>query len=232
MPTEFVAENTTGRSGAATESPERQMITLNGTRLYPGKTYRFDDFTSDVLKAMRDGLIQVQRSNGVVVSFEDLQEDYEIKSGTRTANVPTGNGGTRRVQHEYLELREKEEAQDEEVADEEAGRSGSDVPAEESEEVEEGVTEDEPEGSLEETEEEASEEDASTETEEELAFVEKLVESGEVTEDDLLSTVSMDEINSSSDLKASSAADILGDIDNIPESFVEEESRSTVTDVL
>jgi hypothetical protein len=226
MPTEFVAENTTGRAGAATGSPERQMITLNGTRLYPGKTYRFDEFTSDVLKAMRDGLIQVQRSNGVVVSFEDLQEDYEIKSGTRTANVPTGNGGTRRVQHEYLELREKEE-----VAVEEPEESGAEVLAEENEQAEEEAPED-VEPSSEEAEEEISEEDASVETEEEIAFVEKLVESGEVTEDDLLSTVSMNEISSSSDLKASSAADILGDIDNIPESFVEEESRSTVTDVL
>jgi hypothetical protein len=232
MPTEFVAENTTGRAGAATGSPERQMITLNGTRLYPGKTYRFDEFTSDVLKAMRDGLIQVQRSNGVVVSFEDLQEDYEIKSGTRTANVPTGNGGTRRVQHEYLELREKEEAQYEEVADEEAEESGSDVSAEESEQAEEEAPENDVDLSSEEAEEDTNEEDASVETEEKITFVEKLVESGEVTEDDLLSTVSMDEISSSSDLKASSAADILGDIDNIPESFVEEESRSTVTDVL
>jgi hypothetical protein len=227
MPTEFVAENTTGRAGAATGSPERQMITLNGTRLYPGKTYRFDEFTSDVLKAMRDGLIQVQRSNGVVVSFEDLQEDYEIKSGTRTANVPTGNGGTRRVQHEYLELREKEE-----VAVEEPEESGAEVSAEESGQSEEETPEDDVDPSSEEAEEEISEEDASVETEEETTFADKLVESGEVTEDDLLSTVSMNEISSSSDLKASSAADILGDIDNIPESFVEEESRSTVTDVL
>lgn len=219
MPTEFVAENTTGRSGAATGSPERQMITLNGTRLYPGKTYRFDEFTSDVLKAMRDGLIQVQRSNGVVVSFEDLQEDYEIKSGTRTANVPTGSGGARRVQHEYLELCEKEEAQVEEVASEEPEESVLEEPVEESEQDEEKVTEDETESSFE-------------EAEEGLTFVEELVENGEVTENDLLSTVSLDEISSSSDLKASSAADILGDIDNIPESFVEEESRSTVTDVL
>lgn len=189
----YTAKNITNQTGLSTP---RKVIKVNGRKLYPERTIQFDEFTSDILKHMMEGNIQVSSETEGIVTVESLKENYEIKKSTQTRIETTATGGTRQIKQPHYKLVEKDTKVDQEVQN--------------SKEV------------VEET------EDEETEDEEEVTFVEMLVNEKAISEDDTLSTVELSEVESSSDLKASSMAEVVNEYD-VPEFFVENETRSTVT---
>jgi hypothetical protein len=160
MPEQYVATNTSSRSGIG-ETSSRSVLNIDGTRLHPERTYTFREFTSDILEEMTEDNLRVETESGAPVTIDSLErQGRELKTKTVTERTTNVDGRVDRS-HEVYYLEESEET---DTVDEE--ESSEDVVEQDSEE---------------DSEEDSSEEDA--DEEETNAVIETLKNNGAIPED-------------------------------------------------
>lgn len=238
---DYVATNVSARSTVG-ETSDRSVLTIDGSRLHPERTYSFDEFTSDILEEMVNGNLRVETEAGVPVTIESLERDgYDLKTKTVTERTRNVDGRVDRSYKKYYleETQTTEGGESDGDAVEQPGPE--DVEAEDASEEETGGEDADNEDSGEEPSEETEETKVSEEPEEsepadkpnedaepspdpaESSVLQELKESGVIPED----------AESSSDVNAAPMAKIIRKAgDRIPDSFFEGESRKTVNAAL
>jgi hypothetical protein len=170
-------------------SVRTQTLTLDGVRIEPARTSRVAELGSDVLSAMREGLVRVERLDGVQVTVitEDTlrKEGLEIRETKTPKTTYSADGAvTRLVPCLQLVAVDEEDAEPVSAETEEVEEE-AEVPAEEPEVEEEAPLEEEVEApeTEEEVEEEVEEEAPATSSDLKGAEAISVIEKIEAVED-------------------------------------------------
>lgn len=106
----YQAINVTGQPHP-TRRMRREPVIIDGTKLWPGQSYHFDELTPDVLDLLSEGRINVSRGEQGV-SIESLRaEGFVIESFVEAQTLYTIDGA-KNVKRERLRIAEPEEQEE------------------------------------------------------------------------------------------------------------------------
>lgn len=226
----YTITNVTGRSYPDTDNGHRRPLDIDGSRLYPERSMKKQELTSDILKGLRRGTLQVRDERGTPVTIASLRDrGYAISESITPAEETQPDGTTETVHYRQLELVEVSPAGDEEA------EPDASVDAEGESDVEEGGTEEDngvneeagtgEEGGTDTTGDEAAGDASASNDDPRPPVIQTLADRGVITDD----TAKSRPVTASTDMKAAAMVKIIEQIgDRLPDGFFDAEERKTV----